>query len=160
MDLKRVLIITYYFPLRPGIASLRLKGLAKYLPEFGWDPVILTAALPGATDKNFNVIKTTYPGDVLHFLKKLGLNSSKGFQEQIGISLTIREGKKYFSSKLTTLIRGLISYPDEKKYWHPIAVKNGAKIIKEGNFKAIISSSGPVTTHLIARELKRKYNVP
>ena len=106
MNLKRVLIITYYFPPRPGIASLRLRGLAKYLPEFGWEPVILTAALPGIPDQRFKVIQTSYPGDITALLKKkLGLNSSKGFQEQIGIPLAIREGKKSFTRKLITIIK-------------------------------------------------------
>jgi len=161
MDLKRVLIITYYFPPRLGVASLRLKGLAKYLPEFGWEPVILTATLPGIPDQRFKVIQTPYPGDITALLKKkLGLNSSKGFQEQIGVPLAIREGKKSFTRKLITIIKGLIAYPDEQKRWYSIAVKTGMKIMKEGNFKAIISSSGPVTTHLVAKELKIKYNIP
>ena len=76
MDAKRVLIITYCFPPRPGISSLRLKGLAKYLPEFGWEPVILTTNLPGEPDKCFRVIQTPYPGDVSALLKK-GLNSNQ-----------------------------------------------------------------------------------
>jgi len=161
MGLKRVLIITYCFPPRLGVASLRLKGLAKYLSEFGWEPVILTADLPGTPDQSFKVIQTPYPGDITALLKKkLGLNSSKGFQEQIGISLAIREGKKSFTRKLITIIKGLIAYPDEQKCWYSIAVKTGMKIMKEGNFKAIISSSGPVTTHLVAKELKIKYNIP
>lgn len=57
MDVKRVLIVTYYFSPRPGVASLRLKGLAKYLPEFGWHPVILTATLPEKPDPRFQVIQ-------------------------------------------------------------------------------------------------------
>ena len=161
MDTKKVLIITYYFPPRPGVASLRLRGLAKYLAEFGWEPVILTADLPGEPERRFKVIQTPYPGDVSALLKKkLHLNSNAGFQEQIGIPLAIREGKKSFTSRIITLIKELIAYPDEQKYWYPIAEKTGMKIMQEGNFKAIISSSGPVTTHLIARELKRKYNIP
>lgn len=161
MDTKKVLIITYYFPPRPGVASLRLRGLARYLTEFGWDHVILTADLPGEPECRFKVIQTPYPGDVSALLKKkLHLNSNAGFQEQIGIPLAIREGRKSFTSRIITFIKELIAYPDEQKYWYPIAVKTGMKIMQEGNFKAIISSSGPVTTHLIARELKRKYNIP
>ena len=44
--MKRVLLITYYYPPRPGIGSLRPCGLAKYLPEFGWEAVVLTPRLP------------------------------------------------------------------------------------------------------------------
>ncbi len=159
--IKKVLIITYYFPPRSSVASLRLKGLAKYLPEFGWKPVILTAALPGYPNQRFKVIQTPYPGDLSDLWKKrLHLCPDKGFQEQIEILLAIRGRRKSFTAKLITIIKGLFVYPDDQKRWYPFAVKTGMKIMKEGNFKAIISSSGPVTTHLIAKELKIKYNVP
>ena len=68
--MKRVLIITFFFPPRPGVASLRLRGLAKYLPDFGWEPVILTPKLPKAPDPRFRVIETPYPGDVAELLLK------------------------------------------------------------------------------------------
>jgi len=161
MNLKRVLIITYYFPPRPGVASLRLKGLAKYLPEFGWEPVILTAVLPGIPDKSFRVIQSSYPGDVSALLKKkLHLQPDKGFQEQVRVPLSIRGGRKSFTTNIITFIKEIVSYPDEQKNWYPFAVETGEKIMKEENIKAIISSSGPVTSHLIAKELKRRFNVP
>lgn len=158
--IKKVLIITYYFPPRPGVASLRLRGLAKYLPEFGWEPVILTAALPEVPDKQFQVIQTPYPGDVSALLKKkLHLQTDKGFQEQVGIPLAIRGGRKSLTTSIITFIKEIVVYPDEQKNWFPFAVETGEKIMKENNFKAIISSSGPVTSHLIAKELKRRFNV-
>lgn len=158
---KKVLIITYYFPPRPGVASLRLKGLAKYLPEFGWEPVILTAVLPGVPDKSFRVIQTSYPGDESALLKKkLHLQPDKGLQEQVGVPLSIRGGRKSFTTNIITFIKEIVAYPDEQKNWYPFAVEAGEKIIKENNFEAIISSSGPVTTHLIAKELRREYNIP
>ena len=161
MNLKRVLIITYYFPPRPGVASLRLRGLAKYLPEFGWEPVILTAFLPVEPDKQFQVIQTPYPGDVSALLKKkLHLHPNKGFQEQVGVPLAIREGRKSFTTKMITFIKEIVAYPDEQKKWYPFAVETGEKIIEENNFEVIISSSGPMTSHLIAKELKSRFNIP
>jgi|GEM_PF-3083425 hypothetical protein len=68
--MNKVLIITYHFPPRPTVASLRPLGLAKYLPEFGWKAVILTAALPGKPDPQFQVIETQYQ-DYLGFAKRL-----------------------------------------------------------------------------------------
>jgi len=158
---KRVLIITYYFPPRPSVASLRLKGLAKYLPEFGWKPVILTAALPVEPDPRFKVIQTPYPGDVSHrFKKRLHLQPDKGFQEQVGVPLAIRGVKGSLTSKVITFIKGIIAYPDEQKAWLPFAVDSGHELLHKEKFDAILSSSGPVTCHLIAKELKRKHKVP
>ena len=41
--LKRVLIITYYWPPAGGSAVYRWLKFTKYLKEFGWEPVIYTA---------------------------------------------------------------------------------------------------------------------
>jgi len=41
--MKKVLIITYYWPPAGGPGVQRVLKFAKYLPEFGWQPVILTA---------------------------------------------------------------------------------------------------------------------
>lgn len=159
--IKKVLIITYYFPPRPGVASLRLKGLAKYLPEFGWEPVILTADLPGVPDQRFKVIETNYPGDTTAIFKKmLGLYSDKRFQKQIRILNKATGGKKFFTDKLVAIAEGLFIYPDSQKKWYPFAISAGIKNIIKEKFDAIISSSPPVTTHLVAKYLKENCDIP
>jgi len=161
MNAKRVLIITYYFPPRSHIASLRLRGLAKYLAEFGWEPVILTASLASTPDPRFRVIQTLYPGDATALLKrKLHLSPNKGFQEQIGIPLAVREGKRSFTSKAMTFAKGIIAYPDEQKAWLPFAVKAGNELLSRERFDAVLSSSGPFTAHMIANRLKKEHDIP
>ncbi|HDN74462.1 MAG TPA: hypothetical protein ENG16_05540 [Archaeoglobus sp.] len=158
---RRVLVITYYFPPRPGVASLRLRGLAKFLPEYGWEPVILTAALPGKPEPCFKVVQTPYPGDVTaRWKRRLGLAADKGFQEQIRIPRALRERKGSFTTKVFNLAKAIIAYPDDQKGWYPFAVEVGHDLLKNGEFDALLSSSGPVTCHLIARELKRSHRIP
>ena len=40
--MPRLLLITFHYPPRPTIGSLRPGALAKYLPQFGWDVVVVT----------------------------------------------------------------------------------------------------------------------
>lgn len=158
---KRVLVITYYFPPRPGVASLRLRGIAKYLPEFGWDPVILTAKLPEAPEPQYHVIETPYPGDAVALWKdRLGLVPNKGFQEQLGVPRALREGRNSLSGKLVKVAKALIAYPDDQKHWCSFAVSAGDELVKRDRFDALLSSSGPVTCHVIAKELKRRHGLP
>ena len=42
MKRKRVLIVSYYFPPSGGPGVQRVLKFVKYLPEFGWDPAVLT----------------------------------------------------------------------------------------------------------------------
>ena len=41
--MKKVLIITYHFPPEGGPAVQRVLKFVKYLPQFGYTPIILTA---------------------------------------------------------------------------------------------------------------------
>ena len=158
---KKVLIITYFFPPRPGVASLRLRGLAKYLPEFGWDPIILTPELPDKPDPRYRVIQTPYPGDIsARWKERLGLKAEKGFQEQVGIPKALAERKSSPTTKVINTIKTIIAFPDEQKQWLKPAIQEGERLFREEHIDAVLSSSGPVTCHLVARELKRKYGVP
>jgi len=161
MNKKRVLIIAYYFPPFQNVASLRFKGLAKYLDEFGWEPHFLTPSLPGKPDERFRVIQTDYPGDASALLKKkLHFNPAKGFQEQIRIPVSIRESRRPGTKKLIDFVQGFVAYPDEQKAWYSYAVEAGCEVLQKESFSAILSSAGPVTVHLIAARLKKIFGLP
>ncbi|MFR4039130.1 MAG: hypothetical protein ACLTZT_16245 [Butyricimonas faecalis] len=40
--MKKILIITYYWPPAGGPGVQRWLKFSKYLPEFGYDPIIIT----------------------------------------------------------------------------------------------------------------------
>ena len=41
---RAVLVIAFHFPpAAMGSGHLRTLGFARYLPEFGWDPIVLSA---------------------------------------------------------------------------------------------------------------------
>ena len=56
--------------------------------------------------------------------------------------------------------REIAHYPDSEKGWKPFAVKAGDELLQKEDIDAMISSSSPVTTHIIAKELKKKHKVP
>ena len=161
MDNKKVLIISYFFPPRPGVGSNRIKGLYKYLPIYGWDPIILTPILPGCPAKDYNLIQTNYKGDVSSYFKHLfGLRSQVGLQEQIGICPNMEIGNKVIINKFIKLIKSVLVFPDEQIFWYWPAIKSGSSLLKAIKCSAIISSSSPVTAHLIAKTLKRRFCLP
>ncbi len=159
--MKKVLIITRHFPPERSVAMLRLRGLGKYLPEFGWEPVFLTPMLPGQPDKRFRVIQTPYSGDIIKRLKKrLGFDPNRRVQEIVGVPFSQREGGRTFTNKVETYLRGIIFYPSKRRGWCPMAIKAGTKLLGEEKFDAIISSFSPVSAHLIGKELKSRFGIP
>ena len=158
--MKKILIITHYFPPRPGVGSIRPEGLAKYLPNFNWQPIVLTTTLPSSADKRYRVVETLYAKDFSYYIKKVfGLDPQLRLDQQTK-PVVIKTGKNSFLSKSMEFIYGILNYPDEMKGWVPYAVTAGREIIKKEKVNAIISSSHPVTCHIIAQTLKKSYSIP
>lgn len=152
--MKKVLIIAHLFH-----ASPRIPGLAKYLPEFGWQPIILTAPVSEKSDLQCRVIETG-SRDVLGFWEKLfGFNPTEDVRRQVKKRLGVTSKKSVVDSFLT-LCGAIINYPDSDRGWRLFAVKTGSELLQNEDIDAIISSSSPVTSHLIAKELKIKHKIP
>ncbi len=162
--MNKVLVTTYHFPPRPTVASLRPLGLAKYLPQFGWQPVILTAALPGRPDPQFEVVETLRRDSaVLSLGRRLfNLDTEQNLMAQITQlkkKLRVRSERSPLDFLLTA-IGEVTAYPDPQKGWRACAVQAGRDILRQQNIKALISSSPPVTSHLIAEALKDEFKIP
>lgn len=159
-ELKKVLIVAYYFPPRPGSGSVRPMGLAKYLPRFGWKPVILTAKLPGPAPAGVQVIDTEYI-DILSKLKGyIGYRRDIGLHEQLGLSVGKNGSGRSLLSRLISRAKGTIAFPDEHVGWVKFAVQKGKDLLEKEDIQVIMSTSSPVTTHLIARRLKMESGKP
>jgi hypothetical protein len=161
--MKKVLIIGFFEPFcHYGGGSPRLRGLAKYLSDFGWQPLILTPFLRERPEFEVKVIETPYRDifyrRIIASVKKRS-NQKNGFLEQIGIRQSVRENKGSLTRRLIMLAAAIGTFPDANGGWRPFAIKAGEEIIERENIDAIISV-WPITAHLVAKKLKRKYNIP
>jgi hypothetical protein len=154
--MKKVLIIANLFH-----ASPRIPGLAKYIPEFNWEPVVLTVSFP--ENFNFKKVETSYSGDIFSFWRKIlkfsGFKEKESFLNQVKEKFGITS-KKSFIDILFNFYRTIFAYPDEEKGWRKPAIMLASQLLKKEKFDAIISSSSPVTAHLIAYELKKNFHLP
>lgn len=155
--MKKVLLIAFSYK-KNTIGSVRLNGLAKYLPEYGWEPTILTVKREEDHNPHQRIIETEFQ-DLLEKWKK-----TFKFKENQPIKSQLSEGK--LRKKTNTvdfflkLWSDIFAYPDQEKNWYKPALKAGKKLLKNEHFDAIISSSKPVTSHLIANDLKKEFGVP
>lgn len=166
--MKKVLIIANLFH-----ASPRIPGLVKYLPEFGWQPIILTTRIGEDTEsrfggfsndfKNNNIVIETDSPPVLEFWRKiLGFNQNEdiGLQAKNRFDITSEKSVYPFLSWLYKKGEVIIKYPDAEKGWKPFAIKAGDDLLQKEDIGAMISSSSPVTSHIVAKELKEKHKIP
>lgn len=159
-EMKRVLIISYYFSDLRDIASVRINGLAKFLPQFGWEPSILTAKFSQNLESKvqFNVFESFSENNLIKFKRMLGLKWDQPIKESL--NLGNNKNRQTHIDLAIKLWEEIFVYPDHESHWRKTAVELGDKLITNKRFDAIISSSGPPTCHLIAKELKEKHNIP
>ena len=158
--MKRVLLIAYAYPPCTEIGAIRPAGLAKYLPRFGWEPTVLTVKLPGPRPSWAPVVETG-DEDVLQTWKvRFGLEGKRGLHEQLGLPVTQKRDSQLMHTKLLFAMRYLLTFPDSTKGWIPFAMKELERIKKSTTVDAIVTTSPPISAHLIGRKAKQMFEAP
>jgi glycosyltransferase involved in cell wall biosynthesis len=158
--MNRVLIITYYWPPSGGAGVQRWLKFAKYLPQSGWEPIILTVDPDYAA---YPSIDNTLEKDVTEGLKVYRTKATDWFRiyrkdkskiPSAGFALNFDNTWK---GKLTRFIRGNLFIPDPRRGWNKFAYKEACRIITNYNISHLITTSPPHSTQLIGLQLKKKF---
>ena len=165
--MKRVLIITYYWPPSGGSGVQRWLKMSKYLPEYGWQPVIYTSenaeypiidhSLEKDVAPNIEVIRRPITEPYSAYKKFLGINKDEtvkmGFIQE-------KEKNKSWKSDLSLWVRGNFFIPDARCGWVKPSVRFLKEYLNEHPVDAIISTGPPHSMHLIALKLKEALGLP
>lgn len=154
--MKKVIYIAFNFNDDNGIALKRLRGVSKYLPSFGWQPIVIVPRTSNKTAiiDNVRVVETDYQDMISRFLP----NSKSDTDEKKEVDSKNQSNK--FVSKAMSLAGEIFAYPDSMKYWRKPAFEAASEIIENEKIDAILSTSSPVTSHLVAYDLNEKYGIP
>lgn len=163
---KRVLIITYYWPPSGGIGVLRCLKIAKYLRNFGWEPIIYTAkdahypSIDHSNDKdvpkNLEIIKQKIVEPYTFY--KLLTGQKK--DANVNNVFYTKEEKMGFMHKLSVWIRSNFFIPDARSLWIKPSVKRLTKYIEENQVDALLTCGPPHTNTRIATLLRQKTGTP
>jgi len=153
--MRKALLIGYYWPPLGGVGAVRLVKFARFLPEFGWEPVVLTVK-KGVEDiysdtslekdlskpvKTFrSCIFPTFSG-----MFRTGQKKNNGVSGNAGLRRKIAE---------------FIYVPDDKIRWVAGAVHSGIRIIRQEKPEVIFTTSAPYSVHLIGMALKKITGLP
>ncbi len=159
--MNKVLIITYYWPPSGGAGVQRWLKFSKYLPEFGWEPVILTVDPEFAA---YPVIDNSRTNDVLthtRVYKTKAINYFSIYRRDpslipaAGFAISVNNTLK---SKLFRFIRGNFFIPDPRRGWNKFAYARACEIIENESINHIITTSPPHSTQLIGLKISKKYS--
>lgn len=159
--MKKVLIITYYWPPAGGPGVQRWLKFVKYLPDFGVQPIVYvpenptypivdTGLLEEVSDKAVILKKKIVePYQLASFFSK---KSTKG----ISSGIIPNQKKQTFLQKSLLWVRGNIFIPDARFLWVKPSVHYLKKYILENEIDTIITSGPPHSLHLIGLQLKQE----
>ena len=144
--MKKVLIITYYWPPSGGAGVQRWLKFAKYLPELGWQPIILTVdpAYASYPQRDESLSKEVGPDCLVYTTKSFELYNLYKLvsgKKEVPYGGFANESKEGLFQKLSKFLRGNFLLPDPRKGWNKYALKKAAELIREFNIETVLTVS-------------------
>lgn len=161
---KKVLIISYYWPPAGGPGVQRWLKFAKYLPEFGVEPVLYVPENAHYPLKDHSLLREV-PED-LEVIRKpilepysLARIFSGKKTQKISSGIIQQEQSQSFLEKLMLFIRGNFFIPDARKFWIHPSVNFLEGFLVDRGIDTVITTGPPHSMHLIGLTLKEKLKV-
>ncbi|MGA8273497.1 MAG: glycosyltransferase, partial [Candidatus Sulfotelmatobacter sp.] len=168
----RILVVSHTFPPQAEVGSIRVAQLCRYLSEYEIEPVVLTVderfyrtVDPSRTvPPSIKVMRTRvmstpleWYGSVKGFLTPSGPPANS---KTNGPDAPEKQGDKQEIGWLRQNILALFQIPDRDWGWYLPAILRAEQFLREERVDAMFSSGPPWTTHLVARHLKKKFQLP
>jgi glycosyltransferase involved in cell wall biosynthesis len=168
MESRRILLAAYHFPPSGAVGGLRISRFARFLPEFGWRPYVLTvddADRPQeeGTDRgrlvgleSVSITRTHQPSGVFDcyaWIKQTMHDFRGGRARGAGapVSTPARPaGREGLVQRLRRYARSLfVLLPDEQKNWSVCAAIPAVRLIRRHRIDCILTSAPPFSGHFI-----------
>lgn len=161
--MKKVLIISYYWPPSGGGGVQRWLKMSAYLKRNGWEPIIYTPENPAFDVKdtsllkdipeNITVLKTKIFEPIEVFQKAFKLVGKPAPKQKDLLS----DRNASLFQRASTYVRGNYFIPDPRVTWVRPSFHFLKKYLKENKVDAIISTGPPHSMHLIAQKVKKAF---
>lgn len=159
--MKKVLIVTYYFPPAGGPGVQRWLKFVKYLPDFQFEPIVYVPQNPTYPIVDKGLLAEV--SDQLTLLKQpiwepYGLASlfSKKKINNISAGIIPSKKKQSFLEKIALFVRGNLFIPDARLFWVKPSVAYLREYCLSNQIDAIITTGPPHSLHLIGLALQKQ----
>jgi len=131
MDMRKVLLLTYHFPPSGAVAVYRMLGLVRYLPRFGWQPLVVAPPRVPWEPEDTSLLEQIPDGTPIERVP-----FAQGFLGKFA------------------------RYVAPEGHWLLKARPACERMIRQHRPDAIITSSPPGVVHLLGRWLQRQHQLP
>lgn len=163
--MKKVLIITYYWPPSGGSGVQRWLKCVRYLRDYGWEPVVYTAL-----DSEYPVIDTSLEAQVppgVEVIRRPIWEPYKLYKRFTGqrkgqrvVSGFLNEKKTSLSRRISMWIRGNVFIPDARRFWIRPSIRFLVNYLQTHPVDVVVSTGPPHSMHLIAQGIHRRTGLP
>jgi len=151
---RNVLVVAYYFPPMGLSGVQRTLKFVKYLPQFGWNPTVLTVTPTGYYARDESLLAELADEGIR--IERVGsLDPNRLFRRKGTIKMPHEWTRKAF-----TFVSDLLFIPDNKIGWKRKAVARASELLEAEKYSAIFATAPPFTDLLIGLELREKFNIP
>jgi glycosyltransferase involved in cell wall biosynthesis len=148
MAARRVLFLAYNFPPHGGPGVQRSLKFVKYLPEFGWQPVVLSAAEEAGPILDPSLVPDIPSGVPVWRLPAFNIQKVLAAADRLGLK------------RVAVLLNLLLQIPDPGIFWARRARRAAQELIATTRPELIYSTSGPNSSHLAARWIQQDSGLP
>ncbi|NOZ57292.1 MAG: glycosyltransferase family 4 protein [Calditrichaeota bacterium] len=153
--MKRVLILAYYAPPLGMGGTQRVAKFCEYLPEYGWQPVLLTVK---------DIAYYARDKELSRSLARTRVERTESLDPQRLVALLSRSptGVANVSTRQSRWVRLATSLlvPDAKVGWLPFAVLRGVQLVRSLRIHAVLVTSPPHSAQLGGWLIARATGVP
>lgn len=161
---RRVLIVAYYWPPAGGGGVQRWLKFARYLPEFGWHPVLFVPEGADYPDTDESLVAETAGIEVIRFPIWEPYTAYRRFTGQQQTDKVdpgfFQQQELSWKKRLAIWVRGNFFIPDARRFWVRPAVKFLRNYLKDNPVDVIVTTGTPHSLHLIGLGLKRTLGLP
>jgi hypothetical protein len=152
MPLNKVLVVAYYTPPLGMSGVMRVTKLVKYLPDWGWEPLVLTVR---------KIAYYHYDDALLDDWQGIRVFRTRSLDPaRLRHLLLPGRPMKSGSAGRSGRLANVVCFPDAKAGWFPFAFEQGGEVIQREHPDVILATAPPFTALMVGAALKRYSGLP
>lgn len=155
--MRKILVVTYYWPPAGGSGVQRWLNFSRHLTELGWDVTVICPDNPSyplidrSIKNSIGSLVKVIKVPIFEPINILNISSKKRNRDHLDSS--------GFLQKIVLWIRSNFFFPDSRMFWIKKVAKVASSFIIKNNVDCLITTAPPFSTHLVGYNVKRKTNV-
>lgn len=156
--MRDALFLSYFFPPMGGGAVLRALKFVKYLPAFGWRPLVVAGA------GGYHAYDPTLLDEVPAEADVVWAGRERDFEDAAEVARAFASGQPGLLAKVcrkaAQKARRFFSFPDAYGWFAGPALRAARRLLEGRRPETVFSTAPPFTCHVAAAALAREAGVP